>query len=68
MNTTLTERTSKPLKLQLLLSLVAILFGGLGFFIYENSEGSFARWTIYLVAIGAIWYIVTKLRIWWNHA
>lgn len=67
-NTT-TQRTSKPLKAQLFLSLFLILFGGMSWFLpYGHStEIAGMSWTAFAVLAGAVWYVITKLFAWWHH-
>lgn len=60
-----TELTSKNLKSQILIS--AFLFwGGLvwGIATADSEASGFAGLAMF---IGLIWYIITKINIWWNH-
>ncbi|TXS90799.1 hypothetical protein FV139_17650 [Parahaliea maris] len=67
MGTITTERTSKPLKLHLALSIFLACFAGLGVFTFQDRDGSIADWTVYLFLAAFTWYVITKVRIWWNH-
>lgn len=61
---TTVQETSKKLKLQIILASI-LFWGGLGFFyiIFRKEEGVFLIMSI----AGAIWYVVTKIRVWWHH-
>lgn len=55
-----TQRTSKPLKLQLVLSAWLFWFGIIPLFIY----GEFYLWA---VVIGGAWYMIIRVLVWWHH-
>jgi len=57
----LVELTSKPLKLQSALSSIMLIFG----LVLLLTEA--APLGILLIAIGLIWQVITRIRIWWNH-
>ncbi len=56
----ITERTSKALKVQLLLSTCLFWFG----IVPLLFVGTFYWWA---VVIGGVWYMITKALIWWHH-
>ena len=65
-----TQRTSKPLKAQLFISLFLIMFGLLSWFLpyggaLDETEG--LPWSVTAMIIGGVWYMITKVLIWWNH-
>jgi hypothetical protein len=68
-----TQGTSKRLKAQALLSLVAAGFG-VGFVLLYNAMEPADRSQLllgsgeWLIGLGIMWYLITELRIWWNHA
>lgn len=67
---TTTQVTSKKLKLQSLISLVLIVIGIFGIFAVTSNTSDFeppAVWPSFFLTIGFIWYIFTRLRIWWHH-
>lgn len=62
---TTVQETSKKFKLQIVLA--SILFWvGLFFGFKLKGEGGVASFVI-ISLIGAIWYVVTKIRVWWHH-
>jgi len=65
-----TQRTSKVLKAQLFISLFLMIFGGFSWFLpygdaLDDTEG--LSWSATLLILGAVWYVVTKIGIWWQH-
>jgi len=65
-----TQRTSKPLKAQLLLSVCLFWFGLLSWFLpyggaLDTSEG--LSWSSAVMIVGGAWYVITKVMIWWEH-
>jgi hypothetical protein len=67
---TTTQRTSKPLKAQLLISSFLFWFSLLSFFLpyggaLDTTEG--LPWSVTAMIIGAVWYMITKVLIWWHH-
>lgn len=58
------EQTSKRLKLYYILSLVLIIFGIIFGF---NESKVIANLGGLLLIVGVILFVVTKIRIWWNH-
>jgi hypothetical protein len=70
MDTVTTQRTSKPLKAQLFLSVSLFWFGLLSWFlpyggVLDATEG--LSWSATVMIIGGVWYVVTKIQVWWNH-
>lgn len=64
-----TQRTSKKLKLQSLLSSILFL-GGFAWIIVEGRSQTsknmmFLAFAVTLV--GVLWFIVNRIRIWWHH-
>ena len=69
-STITTQRTSKTLKAQLAISMFLMIFGGFSWFLpyggsLDDTEG--LSWSAAMVIIGGVWYVVTKVMIWWNH-
>ena len=64
-----TQRTSKPLKAQLLISGMLFWFGLLSWFLpYGHSmDIGGLSWAATLMIIGGAWYVITKMMIWWQH-
>lgn len=69
--TTTVEQTGKRFKLQSLLSVTMIIIGLSWFFVVYSVESptppdvTIPSW---LLGIGFVWYIVNRIRIWWNHS
>ena len=62
------QKTRKSLKLQLLLSKIMMILGFALAYGYSQMEDDKAIIYIYVLAAGIILYIVSKVRIWWNHS
>ena len=61
------QLTGKALKTHMLIS-YCLLAVGL-FLIFTMSEGELrAGWGFISTLAGIIWLIITRIRIWWNHA
>ncbi len=62
------QLTSKNLKMQILIS--SVLFWG-GLIVGFNSAGGdnpeIMSYSSSSIIIGFVWYIITKIRVWWNH-
>jgi len=54
------QETSKPLKLQLILSVLTIIIGI--FIAFDDKEAGMST-----IVIAFAWHSITKCRIWWNH-
>ena len=65
-----TQRTSKPLKAQLFISVSLFWFGLLSWFLPygHSSEVLGISWAAAMVFLGGAWYVGTKVMIWWEHA
>ena len=62
------ELTSKGLKAQIALSVITILCGGVLLIYGATTPEPVVKIAALIVAlIGVNWYIVTRIRIWWNH-
>jgi hypothetical protein len=63
------ERTSKPLKAQLFLSAFLFWFGLLSWFLPygHSSEVLGITWAAAVMILGGVWYVITKVMIWWGH-
>jgi len=61
----LVELTSKPLKLQSAISSLMLIAGVI--MLVFNRESPEILIGALLAGIGFFWYIVTRVRIWWNH-
>ncbi len=67
---TTTQETSKKLKLQIIFSSVIFWVGVVWIFIaieQEKNGGESSPVPGLLLLVGMVWYIVTRLRIWWHH-
>jgi hypothetical protein len=64
-----TQRTSKPLKAQLLISTFLFWFGLLSYFLPHGhtSEVLGLPWSAVVMIIGGTWYMITKVMVWWQH-
>jgi hypothetical protein len=65
-----TQRTSKALKAQLFISAFLFWFGLLSWFLpYGGALDSTAGlpWSVTAMIIGGVWYMITKVLIWWHH-
>ena len=63
-----TQRTAKRLKLQTVLSVLLTLLGFTVLFTVlavTPEETPVTGWLLTL--IGAVWFLITRLRIWWHH-
>lgn len=64
------EETSKNLKLHTLLSLSTMVIG-LIWLVYIKSNyqeiPSFAGIPFIMMVVSVLWYLITRIRIWWNH-
>ena len=69
MTTVITQRTSKPLKAQLLISAMLFWFGLLSWFLPHGQTPEIAGlpWSSAAAITGAVWYVITKMVIWWEH-
>lgn len=64
MTMTTIQLTSKKLKLHGLLAGLCIIGGFFGAGISPENGAISAG----ILLVGMVWYVVTKIRIWWNHA
>lgn len=67
---TTTQTTSKKLKAQTLISVALIIVGIFGLFSSANDPAwadNPSLWPGLFLTAGFIWYIVTRVRIWWHH-
>ena len=64
-----TQSTSKPLKAQLFLSVSLFWFGLLSWFLPHghSSDVLGISWAAALAILGGVWYVGTKVMIWWEH-
>ncbi len=64
------QRTSKPLKAQGCLSVVLLCIGVIIFFVAispGNTSGLAMVVGVILALIGAVWAVITRIRVWWHH-
>ena len=64
------QETGKGLKLEILLAAICCLTGGIWIIVaYKTSTASAdsIAFAVSLLVVGALWYFVTKIRIWWHH-
>jgi hypothetical protein len=66
---TTVQETSKKLKLQIILSSVCFWLGVLFLVVAANQPGDQGSggFPALMITVGLIWYITTRLRIWWHH-
>jgi hypothetical protein len=64
-----TQRTSKPLKAQLFLSVSLFWFGLLSWFLPHGhtSEVLGISWAATATIAGGAWYVVINVCVWWEH-
>ena len=66
-----TQETSKKLKLHTIISAIMFWIGIFGsYFVMKSHSTEYPINTLfffYLLAIGSIWYLYTKIKIWWHH-
>jgi hypothetical protein len=65
-----TQRTNKALKAQLFLSGFLFWFGLLSWFLtyggaHDSTDG--LSWSAATMIVGGLWYVITKILIWWSH-
>ena len=60
------ELTSKRLKKQLLLAVLTIIIGGL-FAVGRSGKSTPTTIGGFLIVVGVVWLIITRIRIWWYH-
>ena len=62
------QGTHKKLKLQSVISTVLFIIGLFGSIIVSQSLKPGESSIFFLIlAVGIIWHVTTKIRIWWNH-
>ncbi len=68
MDTVTIEQTSKPLKRQIIISVLTLAVGILTVIIGASAESIPVIVAGVIVTLGGlIWLAVTKARVWWNH-
>jgi hypothetical protein len=69
MDTITTQRTSKPIKVSLFLSVSLFWFGLLSWFLPHGhtSEVLGISWAAAATIAGGVWYGGTKVCVWWQH-
>ena len=60
------ELTSKRLKLHTMLSVMLLIVGGVWLWVAIDADAD-AMIPGWLTFIGIVWYVVTRIRIWWHH-
>lgn len=64
------QETGKGLKLEIFLASLCCWGGGIWIIVAYNTPTVSAdsiAFALALLAAGALWYFVTKIRIWWHH-
>ncbi len=61
------EQTSKKLKLQSALSVVLLIIGAVWLWTAISADAESTTIPAWMTTIGMIWYITTRIRIWWHH-
>jgi uncharacterized membrane protein YvbJ len=64
------QETSKRLKLHTIGAVTLLIVGVVllvGTFQAMESDGEPSPWPGLMMFIGFVWYIVTRIRIWWHH-
>ena len=67
---TTTQLTSKRLKIHIIFSALAFWIGLIWFicgFAADQNNPSPSPVAVILLIVGMVWYIITKIRIWWHH-
>lgn len=67
---TTVQETSKQLKLHIILSALLFWGGLLWFFVAASGHQpgqEVSPWPALSLFVGMVWYLVTKIRIWWHH-
>lgn len=59
--------TSKKFKMQQILAVLLVIFGFLINAGIPNSKDDPSVLAPTFIAVGLVWYIVTRFRIWWHH-
>ena len=57
-----TQRTSKPLKAQILIASLIVIIGSLLLWTRSAAIG------LLMVVVGLLWFIIARIVIWWCHA
>ncbi len=66
---TTTQRTSKRLKIQVLMPAILMMVGAVGYFQAKSEPGGAdPSAPMSLMMAGFLWLVVTKARIWWHHS
>jgi len=68
---TTVQETGKKFKLQIAISLLLTMSGCLGLIIKSpevdpTAESSYQIFP-WMFSLGILWYLVTKIRVWWHH-
>lgn len=69
-NVTTTQLTSKSLKLQKLLAVITIFIGvTMSIVVMGSSQNTqdYPRVPVIVLGVGLVWYVITRIRIWWSH-
>lgn len=61
---TTVEQTSKQLKLNQAIAVVAMIVGGI---VVASADGDGKNVGVLLFVIGLAWYVITRIRVWWHH-
>ncbi|WP_404397927.1 zinc ribbon domain-containing protein [Idiomarina loihiensis] len=64
---TTTQLTAKSLKLQGLISLVIVIVGFYIIITGDASDESTSIWPPLITFLALVWWVITRIRIWWNH-
>jgi uncharacterized membrane protein YvbJ len=66
---TTTQGTSKRLKLQSVFAVLLMIFGGCMVYVTASVDASDPSMAgAWMFFIGLVWYIATRVRIWWHHS
>ncbi len=72
-NLTTTQSTSKRLKLHMLISSLIFLIGVTWFFVASQAAAENPGIDVnvaipgWFIIVGAVWFLITRFRIWWHH-
>lgn len=66
-NITTVQETSKRLKLHMLISVLMICVGVVWSMPVAQGPAGSTAWPGLLLAAGLIWYVVSRIRVWWHH-
>lgn len=61
------QLTSKKLKLHTLIAITLVITGAIWFFSSSNTEETGSPYAFVMFVAGGIFFIITRIRVWWHH-